>query len=92
MINPFDWDTYLAQPPTSVDGIFEEFRSAAVLDMRALLPESNTANVFGRADILRLVLQVAASITGASAKQLVMLSEQALRRLAHACIGSLKLP
>ena len=67
VVNPFGWDAYLAQPhQISDDGFFHEFRTAMLAEADVTPLEPDTAHVPGRAEVLRVVLRVAASITGAS--------------------------
>ena len=63
-MNPFVWYTYLAQLPRSDAGFLADFRSAAAVDQRDEPLASKSTAVPGREQMLRLVLDVAASMTG----------------------------
>jgi len=65
VVNPFVWDTYLAQPTSSDLTSLADFSNTAALNQRVMPPASLSTAGPDREETLRLVLEVAASITGA---------------------------
>ena len=65
VVNPFAWDTYLAQTSPLAQGFFEDFHAVGTDHQLSTHGSFEEAQGSSMAAIMRQVLEVAARITGA---------------------------